>query len=199
MHNITRLKYGNTNTFLIRGETGSLLIDTDYAGTLPAFYRAIKAQGIALSGITHVLATHYHPDHMGLISSLVEQGVHLVLMENQKEAVHFSDPLFARAGLSYTPIEEEKALLLPFSKSRAFLQSLGVDGEMMPTFSHSGDGVCCVLDDGQCFVGDLEPLEYLAGYGENDALRQDWQRIGQHHPRVIHFAHAPDRHMTEIM
>ena len=37
-----KLKYGNTNTFFIRGMSGNLLVDTDYAGTLPAFYRAIK-------------------------------------------------------------------------------------------------------------------------------------------------------------
>ncbi len=37
-----KLKYGNTNTFFIRGMSGNLLVDTDYAGTIPAFYRAIK-------------------------------------------------------------------------------------------------------------------------------------------------------------
>ena len=197
MHNVMKLKYGNTNTFLIRGEKGSLLIDTDYAGTLPAFYRAIKAQGMALSGITYVLATHYHPDHMGLISSLMGQGVRLLLMENQREAVHFSDALFARAGLAYAPIDEEKAHVLAFSESRGFLQNLGIEGEMLPTSSHSKDGVCCLLDDGKCFVGDVEPPEFLAGYEENEPLRQDWQRIMQHHPHLIYFAHAPEKSVTE--
>ena len=45
-----RLKYGNTNTFFIRGEACGLLIDTDYAGTLPAFYRALKAAGLSCHG-----------------------------------------------------------------------------------------------------------------------------------------------------
>ena len=31
-----KLKYGNTNTFFIRGMRGNLLVDTDYAGTLVA-------------------------------------------------------------------------------------------------------------------------------------------------------------------
>jgi len=52
-----KLKYGNTNTFFIRGTSGNLLIDTDYAGTLPAFYRAIKDYKIKISDITYVLAT----------------------------------------------------------------------------------------------------------------------------------------------
>jgi hypothetical protein len=35
---VRKLRYGNTNTFLVRGGNGYLLVDTDYAGTLPAFY-----------------------------------------------------------------------------------------------------------------------------------------------------------------
>ena len=60
---VSKLKYGNTNTFFIHGISGNLLINTDYAGTLPAFYRAIKVHNIKISDITYVLATHYHPDH----------------------------------------------------------------------------------------------------------------------------------------
>ena len=37
-----KLKYGNTNTYYIPGRGGGLLVDTDYAGTLGAFYRALK-------------------------------------------------------------------------------------------------------------------------------------------------------------
>ena len=47
----TKLKYGNTNTFFIRGMRGNLLVDTDYAGTLPAFYKAIKEQEIKISDL----------------------------------------------------------------------------------------------------------------------------------------------------
>ena len=66
-----KLKYGNTNTFFIRGMSGNLLVDTDYAGTLSAFYRAIKDCKIKISDITYILATHYHPDHIGLVSELM--------------------------------------------------------------------------------------------------------------------------------
>ena len=62
---IIELKYGNTNTFLIKGEYGNLLVDTDYAGTIQAFYKEIKRNNIRLSDITYVIATHYHPDHIG--------------------------------------------------------------------------------------------------------------------------------------
>ena len=48
-----KLRYGNTNTFLIKGDTGNLLFDTDYAGTMRAFYKEIKRHKISLSDITN--------------------------------------------------------------------------------------------------------------------------------------------------
>lgn len=48
MTEVSKLKYGNTNTFFIRGTNGSVLIDTDYAGTLSTFYREIKKHDIIM-------------------------------------------------------------------------------------------------------------------------------------------------------
>lgn len=48
---VTKLKYENTNTYFVRGTSGSLLVDTDYAGILPAFYKAIKKENISLSDL----------------------------------------------------------------------------------------------------------------------------------------------------
>lgn len=72
---LTNLKYGNTNTFLIYGKSGNILIDTDYVGTLSLFYKAIKEHDISVKDIDYTLATHYHPEHIGLVSELMEQGV----------------------------------------------------------------------------------------------------------------------------
>lgn len=60
---MVRLKYGSTNTFLVRGAQGNLLVDTGYAGTLQSFYKALKCKGIRVKDIAYALATHYHPDH----------------------------------------------------------------------------------------------------------------------------------------
>ena len=193
---ITKLKYGNTNTFLIRGERGNLLVDTDYAGTLPGFYRAIKGEGIRISDIDYVLATHYHPDHMGLISELMKQGVRLLLLDTQRPHVHFSDAIFARdKRLHYEPISAETATVLKSAESRAFLGRLGIHGEIVVTPSHSPDSVSLLLDSGECFVGDLEPMEYLDAYEEKEELQRDWELILNHGPKVICYAHRPPKYM----
>lgn len=35
--------------------------------------------------------------------------------------------------------------------------------------------ISLILDSGECFVRDLEPIEYLAAYDQNDRLNYDWE------------------------
>ena len=188
-----KLKYGNTNTFFIRGDQGGLLIDTDYAGTLPAFYKAMKNADIRMTDINYVLATHYHPDHMGLVGKLVEQGIELLLVDIQKEAVHFSDKIFEKDKLQYSKINENDATIITCAESRKFLSSIGISGEIIHTPSHSEDSISLILDDGSCFVGDLEPLEYLEAYDNNEELKNDWDLIMSYDPKTVFFAHRPEK------
>ena len=185
------LRYGNTHTFFLPGPEGGLLVDTDYAGTLPAFYKEIKRKGIRVADIGYVLATHYHPDHMGLIGDLMQQGVKLLLPDVQEEAVRFSEPIFERDRVPFTPIDTEKALRFSCRESRAFLARIGIAGEILHTPSHSGDSISLVLDDGDCFVGDLEPSAYIEAYEDPGALKRDWERILAFRSGRIFYAHRP--------
>ena len=186
-----KLRYGNTNTFLLRG-SGGLLIDTDYAGTLAAFYREIKRNGAEVSDIDYVMATHYHPDHMGLIAELVKRGVKLLLVEDQRDYVHFSDKIFARDRVRFEPIDEAQATVISCAESREYLAGIGIAGEIIRTPSHSPDSVSLLLDDGDCFVGDLEPYSYLEAYGENRVLQEDWDNILCRSPKRVFFAHQKE-------
>ena len=192
-----RLRYGNTNTFFVQGGKGGLLFDTDYAGTLPAFCKAAKQNGIAVKDIGYVLASHYHPDHMGLISELMKQGVKLLVVDAQKDFIHYSDSIFARDGISCSPIDETQAILISCEESRDFLSRAGIRGEIIRTPSHSEDSVSLVLDDGDCFVGDLEPFEYLEAYKENAPLRRDWEHILSFGPGRVFYAHMPEKRLNE--
>jgi len=192
-----KLRYGNTNTFLVPCNGGYLLVDTDYAGTLPALYKALKAAGVQMKDIAYVLATHYHPDHMGLIPELMKQGVRLLLMDTQTEDVHFSDQIFAREkALRFVPIDESEAKVVSCHESRAFLAGIGIAGEINSTPSHSRDSVSLILDDGDCIVGDLEPMEYLSAYGENPALKADWDAIMNFCPKRILYSHGNEKVFT---
>ena len=190
------LRYGNTNTYYLKGNPGGLLIDTDYAGTLPGFFRAIKTADISIKDISHVIATHYHPDHMGIIGDLQNLGVKLVIADVQKESVHFSDAIFSREShLKYTPANAQKAVVISCAESREFLQSIGINGEIIHTPSHSKDSISIILDEGDCFVGDLEPIEYLKIYEENPGLRNDWDLLMSYEPKHVYYAHVNDKEL----
>ena len=189
-----KLRYGNTNTFLVAGRSGYLMVDTDYAGTLPAFYKALKATGVRTKDISYVLATHYHPDHMGLIPDLMKQGIKLLLMDTQTQDVHDSDQIFAREkNLRFIPIDESNAEVVSCPESRTFLARIGIAGEIISTPSHSRDSVSLILDDGDCLVGDLEPQEYLSACNENPALEKDWDAILSFRPKRILYSHVNEK------
>ena len=197
---IIRLRYGNTNTYLISGACASVLVDTDYTGTMPAFYRAIKDAGVRICDIDYVLATHFHPDHCGLMGELAGQGVKPVVMETQMPFVHFSDAIFMRSpALSYVPLDDALIRELTFEESRAFLKECGIGGQIVSTPSHSEDSVSLILDDGTAIVGDLEPIAYLEGYDDDDlhkaALKSDWDKILSFDPRVVLHAHANEKRL----
>ncbi len=180
------LRYGNTNTYF----TDGLLIDTDMPGTAKGFFRELKRNNIELKNIKYVIATHYHPDHSGLISELMSYGVNLLLMEKQCGYVHFSDRIFARQkGTDYHPINEKDATVISCAESRRFLRGIGINGEIISTESHSSDGIALITDDGNCFAGDLEPMQYIECYEDNALLKKDWEEILKHEPRCVYFGH----------
>ena len=186
---LTKLKYGNTNTYLIHGSAGNLLVDTDRAGTLPVFYKAIKAQNLSISGISCVLATHYHPDHMGIITELMELGVPLVLFDVQLPYIHFSDSIYKKEkNRFYKPIDENRAKVLSCGRSRAFLASLGISGEVIHTPGHSQDSISLLLDDGNAVVGDLPPYSALTAMDDETVLKS-YVNILSRGVTKLHYGH----------
>ncbi len=191
------LRYGNTNTFFVSGTHRGILVDTDWAGTLPAFCSALKGCGIRIDDIGYVLATHYHPDHMGLISELTEHGIKLLLVDVQREYVHFSDEIFGREKrLAYRPVDEGQATVISCAESRAFLGSLGIGGEILHTPAHSEDSISLLLDEGIALVGDLPLYDTVDAYDENECLKKCWSNILEGKPRIVYYAHANERYFA---
>ena len=69
MNEVKKLKYGNTKCYCINNK---VLIDTDWAGTLSAFFRCIKENHIELKEIKYLIITHFHPDHMGIAQEIAD-------------------------------------------------------------------------------------------------------------------------------
>ena len=171
-------------------------MDTDWAGTLPQFYKEMKAKGVNFKDIKYVMATHYHPDHMGLISEFMDLGVTLIIFDEQKNFIHFSDEIFRKdKRINYKPIDETKAVYISTDESRQFLKSLGINGEVIHTPGHSDDSISLILDKGVAIVGDLDPLSYMPAYNKDDLRHKSWQKILSHHPKIIYYSHANETYL----
>lgn len=188
---LKELLYRKTRCYLLENGNQSLLVDTDWAGTLPLFFRALKEAAVPLRDIRYLLLTHCHPDHMGLAPELMRLGVQLVLMDVQLPYVHFSDRIYAKArNTSFTPIDETQALVLSCEASRAFLVAHGIQGEVLHTPGHSEDSISLLLDDGTAIVGDLPPLSTLTAY-DDQVLRDSYQKLLSRGAKRLCYGHAP--------
>ena len=195
---IYELQYDNTNTYVISGTKGQLMFDTGWAGTFIKMCNALGEKGIKLQDIDYLLVSHFHPDHMGLAGELAKQGMTVVVMESQKEFLHTSDHIFERdKRFTYVPINDDDVKHFSFEDSRAFLQELGIAGEIIPTPGHSDDSVSLILDSGDVFVGDLYPLYELEAHQEPD-VQESWKRILATKPKRIFYGHAKTAVLEEV-
>lgn len=195
---IYELHYDNTNTYIISGTKGMIMFDTGWAGTFMKMCKALGEQKLKLMDIKYLVISHFHPDHMGLAGELAQQGITVVVLENQKDFVHAADYVFERdKRFAYVPVNDDHVKHLSFEESRAFLQELGIDGEIIPTPGHSDDSVSLMLDSGDIFVGDLYPLYELEVHDES-GVQESWSRILASKPKRIFYGHAKTAVLSEM-
>ena len=192
MLNIINVGYDSTNYYVIASASSRLLIDVGFPGTLPKLRHALKRAGIALSDITHLLATHYHPDHAGIAQEVKQQGTRLLVLENQTIAIPKLKQ-YMKPSQPYVEITLDDNIDLHTAESRAFLNRIGIDGEIIATPGHSDDSVTLILDTGAAFTGDLAPA-YMQ-HDPTDATQRSWEHIQSHHVTTVYPGHGPKRQL----
>ena len=194
MLNIVNAGYASTNYYVIETDQAKLLVDVGWPGTLPKLDHTLKRIGIPLSSITHLLVTHYHPDHAGLAQELKLKGVKLIVLENQVAAIPALKQ-YMKPENNYLDITLDDNVHVQTSESRLFLWGLGIEGEIITTPGHSDDSITLILDTGAVFTGDLPPefiAEQIAPAAKKSwAAQQSWAEIRGHNARVVYPAHGP--------
>ena len=187
---IHELKYSNTNTYLIEGDSGMLLFDTGWAGTFPVFCKAMGELAIPVQEIRYILISHFHPDHMGIAQEIADQGAVILVPELQRPFIHSADGVFEkerRAG--YVPVRDDEVRFFPLDEGRSILKEIGIDGQILHTPGHSDDSISLCLDEGAVFVGDLNPL-YELELHKGSEIERSWNRLLGLHPKIVYYGHA---------
>lgn len=79
--------YRSTNYWVISAGTSRLLVDIGWPGTLGMMKANLKRMGVPLHEIRYAFATHYHIDHAGLAEELKREGIPLLVLDVQVDAI----------------------------------------------------------------------------------------------------------------
>ncbi len=189
--NIVNVGYDSTNYYVLGQGDTRLLVDVGWPGTLPKLLANLKRKDIALSDIRYLLVTHYHPDHAGLAQEVKVQGVKLIVLESQTQAIPILKTHMKPVN-RYVDIRLDDNLNLTCEASRKFLKTLHLEGEIISTPGHSDDSITLILDEGFAFTGDLPGPQYAT----NEARPQvelSWAKIRARRATTIYPGHGPIR------
>jgi glyoxylase-like metal-dependent hydrolase (beta-lactamase superfamily II) len=79
-------------TAVLHGPSGVSLIDPGPSTSLDSLRSALKAKGMSLADVRHLLLTHIHLDHAGATGSLVKANPHIEVWVHDRGAKHLVDP-----------------------------------------------------------------------------------------------------------
>lgn len=72
----------STHFFLVGLREGKLLVDVGWSGSLGRLKGELKSYQVTPGEIRYVMATHYHPDHGGLVQEVKRDfGARLIIHE----------------------------------------------------------------------------------------------------------------------
>src|SRR5947209_15048085 len=134
--NIVNVGYHATNYYLLADTSPRLLVDAGWPGSLPEMQHSCKRMGIRLEDIPYQLVTHYHPDHAGLAEELKRRGVRRIVLDTQLAGIPLLSG-YVTPRDKYTEISLTGNTVLSAAESRAFLEGIGIRGEIISTPGHS--------------------------------------------------------------
>ncbi len=186
---IVNVGYRSTNYWVVSAGTARLLVDIGWPGTLGAMKANLKRMGIPLHELRYAFATHYHIDHAGLAEELKREGVSLLVLDVQVDAIPIMKR-WTKPEDHYVDITTEGNVVIPCAQSRRLLGQIGIAGEILPTPGHSDHCVSLLLDDGSAFTGDLPPEAYAY---DNPVALASWRLLRARGAHRVYPAHGPVR------
>jgi glyoxylase-like metal-dependent hydrolase (beta-lactamase superfamily II) len=189
---IVNVGYRSTNYWVVSADASRLLVDIGWPGTLGTMKANLKRMGVPLSEIRYALATHYHIDHAGLAEELKREGIPLLVLDVQVDAIPRMKT-WTKPWDQYVDITENGNVVISCDQSRSLLSQIGIAGEILHTPGHSDHCVSLLLDDGSAFTGDL-PLEAFAY--DNPVALATWRLLRERGAARVYPAHGPMVELT---
>ncbi|MBI4788751.1 MAG: MBL fold metallo-hydrolase [Chloroflexi bacterium] len=190
---IVNVGYRSTNYWVVSAGVSRLLVDIGWPGSLGTMRANLKRMGVPLREIRYALATHYHIDHAGLAEELKREGVPLLVLDVQVDAIPIMQT-WTKPADNYVAITGGGNVIISFEQSRQLLSQIGIAGEILHTPGHTDHCVSLLLDDGSVFTGDLPPEAHAFN---NPVALATWRRLRERGASRVYPGHGPTRSIYE--
>lgn len=188
--NVVHLSYKSTNCYLIPAGDGWLMIDAGWPDTISQILQQLSQNDISVTEINHLIVTHYHPDHAGLTQNLKDLGINLLLHEVQIPYINKINQYFKKNPKeNFKDITTGNVTIISNSDSRSFMESIGVQGDLVFTPGHSDDSVSLVIDGECAFTGDLPAYSLKEAYND-PIIDESWDLLKKYDIKTIYPGHG---------
>lgn len=199
---VIRLRLGTVNSYLIKTDAGSVLIDTG-----PRQVRHMLMKKLAGERIRLILLTHGHYDHVANCGFMMEQtGAQAAVSPADRDFAALNRPGSLKAD---TPFGHYLRLLADFNFRLGVygaagellpllpgntVRTMGLEFEILPLPGHTAGSVGILLNKKQLFVGDammdfFHPVRAQL-YVDKAAMLQSVERIRTSGVAVIYPGHG---------
>ena len=200
MYQVIRL--GFTNSYLVPGDKGYVLIDAGSPGRSRSFFHKLKRKGITPDQIVLIVVTHGHFDHVGSLFHIRERCDCPVAVHHEEASLLQEAKVVIPPGTKFINKQLSKigrknintvSRLLRFRSVQPdiliddtmSLEPYGFKAQIVSTPGHSAGSVSIVTDSGIAFTGDLMvnyyPFElgpYFPPYGDDvDMIFNSWKKL----------------------
>lgn len=197
-----------TNTYLIEGQDGWVMVDAGRQSMTPFFLRRLSRLGIHPRDIRLLIITHAHFDHVGSLAAIKKQCGCEVLAHRSEAAIIESAQVVIPPGTNtlgkvVSWMGNHSKILLSFPaamvelpiESDFNLTRYGVYGEVLPTPGHTPGSLSVLLRDGQAIVGDLAMnfggrTNFPIFAEQPEQIRLSWQKLIERGATAIYPAHG---------
>jgi hydroxyacylglutathione hydrolase len=192
--------------YLIKGEKGSILVDTGFPGNGKKITKFLIKKGIDPQRVGLILITHGHIDHYGSARELRElTGAPVAIQELDADgprkgiSAHlYPHGLFGRMLNLYARKQRIEALEPDIIlKGDEDLEKYGIEAKVVPTPGHTPGSISVVLPEA-ALVGDLivgkfffsKAPAYSSFVWDREQLRQSVRKLLEYSPKVFLSCHG---------
>jgi glyoxylase-like metal-dependent hydrolase (beta-lactamase superfamily II) len=204
---VQSIKFGHVNIYLIRTDSGHILVDVGMPKMEEQLDAAFENAGVDPHSVQLIVVTHGHLDHVGSITyaQQVTGGKILCHRSYSDDLVKGeAEPAVARSlkghllnfltGLSGNKFEGTQPDIL--MEDEFDLNEYGISGKIIHTPGHSPSSISIVLGNGEALIGDLVRDEGSGKMGpgmffeDRKVVKESLEKVAAFEPRRIYLSHG---------